>query len=108
MNLKDLQKEQKEWADHNFGIDQPSWKPLLGLQEEIGELSHAYLKRDQKIRGNEVKHNANIKDAIGDIVIYLADFCSRENINLEETIEKTWSKVKKRNWKNNPINGVNK
>ena len=76
--LEQIQKEQPEWVQHNFG-DRPSWQPLLGAGEEIGELYHAFLKRAQNIRLSE-NHNENIKDALADIIIYLCDFSSSEGI----------------------------
>lgn len=98
--LQDIQKEVYQWSKQNFG-DQPSWRPLLGIGEELGELNHAYLKRAQGIRTNE-DHEEGIRDAVADIMIYLCDFCSRENIDLEEELIATWDRVKKRNWKENP------
>lgn len=91
-----LQGEIAEWAKRNFG-DPPAWECLLGLQEELGELSHAWLKRHQGIRLNE-DHEAGIKDAVGDIFIYLSDFCRRERISLSDCVEKTWASVKQRDW----------
>lgn len=102
--LQALQKQQKKWAIKNFG-EIPSWQPLIGVVEEIGELAHSYLKRAQGIRNNE-DHNAGIRDAIGDIVVYLADFCNREGIDFEETVRDVWVKVAKRDWKKNKDKGV--
>lgn len=102
MVLKKLQEEQVVWVKHNFG-DRPSWMPLLGAVEELGELAHAHLKDAQCIRVNE-PHFENKKDAIADIVIYLADYCTAEGIDFEKVVEETWNKVKKRDWKKNPAN----
>ena len=98
--LDRIQREQVPWVKHNFG-DRHTWMPLVGLQEELGELSHAFLKKTQGIRTNE-DHDANMRDAVGDIVIYLLDFCSGVGINLEKELVATWEKVKKRDWKANP------
>ncbi len=102
--LKRLQNEQRPWVKHNFG-DRPSWHPLLGLVEEVGELCHAHLKQAQGIRTNE-DHELDKMDAIGDIVIYLADYCSAEGIDLQVVVEETWKDVKERDWKNNPERGI--
>jgi NTP pyrophosphatase (non-canonical NTP hydrolase) len=99
MNFQQLQEEQKDWVKYNFG-NRPSWHPLLGVMEELGELAHAHLKNEQGIRINE-NHFENKKDAIGDIVIYLVDYCTAERIDFQEVVEKTWDMVKKRDWKNN-------
>lgn len=101
--LKDLQKEVAVWATHNFGNNR---EPFLGVVEEVGELAHSILKRKQGIRGSEVEHNADIADAVADIVIYLADFCESEKIDLQTCVESTWNEVKKRDWIKFPKNGV--
>jgi len=104
-SLRGIQQEQVEWVAHNFGTDRPAWHPLLGVQEEVGELSHAFLKRAQGIRVNE-DHDAAIKDAVADIVIYLLDFCTAEGIDLQSVLAETWAQVKARDWKVAPESGV--
>lgn len=107
MNLKEFQKEVVQWSDYNFGesrgIDAAKDR-LLGVQEEVGELSHAILKLTQGIRMGE-DHIGNAKDAVGDIMIYLADFCGKMGFCLDTCITDAWDVVKQRNWKNNPITG---
>lgn len=71
-NLRTLQEEQAPWSKKNFG-DRPSWQPLLGLVEEVGELDEAL----------EAKDEAEIRDAIADITIYMADFCTALGFDLE-------------------------
>ena len=39
--LSDIQTEQLLWSERNFG-NHPAWHPLLGIQEEAGELAHAF------------------------------------------------------------------
>lgn len=95
-NLAELQEQVTQWTEKNFGSTD-SWECLLGLGEEVGELYHAYLKRHQGIRKGE-DHNAKIRDAVGDIVIYLIDFCRRENLNFARCIEDTWAEVSERDW----------
>ena len=104
--LKKLQKEHKVWLDHNFG-GQPSYHSLLGVVEEVGELSHAHLKNEQGIRTNE-DHIALAKDAIADIVIFLASYCNSREFDFEEIIQSTWNEVKKRDWIKFPKDGINK
>lgn len=101
--LRQLQDEQRPWVKHNFG-DRPSWMPLLGIMEELGELAHAHLKMAQGIRTSE-DHLAKAKDAVGDIVVFLADYCSAMGFDLETLVEETWEKVKKRDWKADPQKG---
>jgi NTP pyrophosphatase (non-canonical NTP hydrolase) len=75
-DLEKFQGEVSEWTRRNFG-DQPAYRPLLGAVEEIGELAHAHLKEEQKIRGTAEELQALAKDAVGDVIVYLADYCGR-------------------------------
>lgn len=124
LTLKQLQDEQRLWVQHNFpGRD--AYYPLLGTAEEIGELaeahgqaslhvtelckslgrlSHAHLKAVQNIRITE-DHQANKRDAVADIVIFLADYCTANNIDFQNAIESTWAQVKQRDWQADPTNG---
>lgn len=68
-----LQSEVSAWVKRNFG-DQRGWEPLLGVIEETGELAHCQLKEHQQIRGSRDKHVAGAKDAVGDVLVYLADY----------------------------------
>ena len=104
MKLNEIQKETKEWTDYNFP-NTPSYRPLLGVVEEVGELCHAHLKNEQGIRGTPEQWEAAKKDAVGDILVYLLDYCSRENLNIEECLELAWSEVKVRDWVKFPKNG---
>lgn len=92
----DFQAEQELWVRRNFP-GRTCFHPLLGLQEEVGELAHHVLKRDQGIRLEE-DHDAGIRDAVADIFIYLADFCTAEELDLGECITETWAKVRQRDW----------
>ena len=105
MNLLELQKEVWAWSSRNFGDRdrQPSYRPLLGVGEEVGELNHVHLKNEQGIRLGFDR--AGQVDAIGDIVIYLADYCAREGLSLDDAVTETWAVVKRRNWLRYPITG---
>jgi NTP pyrophosphatase (non-canonical NTP hydrolase) len=105
ITLKRLQAEIAPWEKHNFG-DRPAWHPLLGVLEELGELSHAFLKRAQGIRGTPEKHAADIRDACADLIIFLCDFATTEGIDLDNAVTETWARVKQRDWKKNPQNGM--
>jgi len=103
IDLRQIQDEVREWGRHNF----PDAKPyycLLGLQEELGELSRAHLKAIEGIRGGD--QAADEKDAAGDIVIFLLHFSAMSGYNLESIIKETWDHVKERDWKRNPKSGV--
>ncbi|MAF43034.1 MAG: hypothetical protein CMI54_02530 [Parcubacteria group bacterium] len=101
--LNKLQEEQKNWSLYNFG-KHPAYWPLLGAVEELGELAHAHLKEEQGIRTEE-DHVALAKDSIGDIIIFLADYCTVRGFDFEEIVQETWNMVKKRDWKKNPGKG---
>ena len=101
LDLKQLQREHREWLAHNVPNQLPH-AALLGVQEEVGELSHAHLKMEQGIRGDKEKHTADKKDAIGDIVIFLSSYCNTNGFDLEECVEDAWAHVKKRDWIKDP------
>jgi NTP pyrophosphatase (non-canonical NTP hydrolase) len=104
MELTQLQDEVGEWSCRNFPNNEPI-DPLLGLVEEVGELAHAVLKARQGIRGTPQEHYDAMVDAVGDIVVYLADFCERNAIDLGLAVETTWMKVRQRDWKADPAKG---
>lgn len=102
--LREIQEEQKPWTLHNFP-NRKSHTPLLGAVEELGELARAYIKAETGIRGSEIEHMAKKKDAIGDIVLFLSDYCTAEGFDLQECVEETWAIVKQRDWKKYPLTG---
>ena len=109
MNLTEFQQEVASWSKMNFPNGK-KYQPLLGVGEEVGELMHAHLKHEQKIRGmedNKVASAAKM-DAIGDIVIYLADYCARNGLSLNTCVFKTWQDVKLRNWLVDKLEGREK
>lgn len=126
LTLKQLQGAQRAWVKHNFP-DRTAHGPLLGVTEELGELaechdepsahiqelmkvlgrlSHAHLKNEQGIRGSELKHYRDKIDAVADIIIFLADYCTVNEIDLQTAVEKTWAQVSKRDWQKDALTGV--
>lgn len=85
--------------------DHRSYRPLLGVVEEVGELCHAHLKNEQGIRGTPEEWRTKKQDAIGDILIYLLDYCTREELDAEECLETAWAEVSARDWIRFPKNG---
>lgn len=65
---------------------------LLGVVEEVGELMSAGTK-DAEV------------DAVGDIVLYLLDYCNKTGIDFEDAVRVTAEKVHTRDWVKNPVNG---
>jgi NTP pyrophosphatase (non-canonical NTP hydrolase) len=87
--IKEVLTDHPTWEFNNFGEQEPI-KPLLGMQEEIGELSQAVLKHSQGIRsGTEEEVKDKIRDAIGDVVVYLISFCNKANVGLLQVIADT-------------------
>lgn len=105
MTLSELQIQNATWTAHNFPNKQPE-DPLLGVVEEVGELAHAHLKMKQGIRGTPEEHHAAKVDAIGDIMIYLSDYCNQNKIDLEEAVVTAWKEVRARDWQRYPHNGL--
>ena len=105
MLTEKMQRTVGDWATKNFGAGRPSYWPLLGVVEEVGELCHAHLKGEQGVRTNE-DHLANAKDAVGDILIYMMDYCECMGFDMEEIFNETWAEVSKRDWKKNPETGI--
>ena len=44
-----------------------------------------------------------IVDGIGDVIIYLADYCARNDIDFGMAVSETWSRVSKRDWAANKL-----
>lgn len=104
-DLRKLQNEVNEWASIQFPDASP-YQPLLGIAEETGELCHAHLKGEQGIRHTPLEVYHMKQDAVADILIYLANYCGLNNIDLQDAVEKTWDEVKLRNWQANASTGV--
>lgn len=92
------------WRQRNFP-DADAEQQFMGLVEEVGELAHALLKRKQGIRGTPEEHRKAILDAVGDIQIFLAGFCSYEDINMEYQYAYTAREVMERDWIAYPLSG---
>ncbi len=84
--LDQIQKDVGHWARANFGLNETDlmattnrgmvcldeYAPLMGIVEEVGELTEAFA-----LTGDPAKAKANMRDAAGDIMIYLCDYCWR-------------------------------
>lgn len=85
MDWEKLVAERNEWVAHNFPnphVENPG-ESILGVMEEVGELAHAYLKSAQNIRGDRLQHEADAKDAVADITIYLLGVMNIYGIPIE-------------------------
>jgi len=74
--LQELKPIVGQWADRNFpaNINSSIIRSITGQIEEVGELAHCILKREQNIRkaaSNPKELIDDMKDAIGDITVYM-------------------------------------
>lgn len=103
MDLVAIQAEQIVWSERNFGKQHERY-PLMGMIEELLEFDAAWklkeeanalrsMPKDQAALlspelNKEVddaayaKLNADVLDAIGDIAIYMLDYCGKRGIQL--------------------------
>jgi len=102
--LGKLQNEIRDWRRYNFPDSNPM-EQYMGIVEELGELSHVMLKEAQGIR-DIGDSEAQAQDAIGDMVIFMINFCDMNGWDFEKVIATTWEQVAGRDWRNNPKNGV--
>lgn len=107
LDLEQIQQERDEWVMHNFPHDRIE-DSFMGMVEELGELAHHLLKSDQGIRGEGVDHQAEIKDACADLVIFTLGIASHRGFVLAEEIDKVWHQVRQRDWIRFPHNGVSR
>lgn len=89
MNLCDLQFELETWLNHNFP-NTTSDEQFKGIVEEIGELAEADIiyKADPLPAKKEL-----VKDAVGDIVIYLTNYCTKNNFRLADCVTNVSGKL---------------
>lgn len=106
IDLDLMQDLHKKWTDKNFP-NQIADDCFKGIVEEVGELAHADLKKKQGIRGTAEELDAEARDAVGDIMIYLLGYCTQRGWKLSEVLQDTWGKVvSKRDWVKYPGNGI--
>lgn len=105
-NLDEMQEQVAGWAEYNFGSPLKPDEQFLGLTEELGELAHARLKRLQGIRGTKEEHDAAERDAVGDIAVFLMNYCSSRGESLATIIQEVWKVIQHRDFKKFPKNGL--
>lgn len=106
MDLHQMQQEHRRWADLNFGHYTPQ-DQVMGMMEELGELSHAIIKHKQGIRGvgdNNMKDL--VIDAHCDLIIFSLGLANLLAYDLDVELDRTWGKVSKRDWNSNPETGA--
>lgn len=85
MIFESLDQPYREWRERNFPQNDAAHQ-LLGMVEEVGELSHAYLKKEQGIRGAAGQHMQDMMDAIGDIAIFSLGYVQLKEIDIKAII----------------------
>jgi NTP pyrophosphatase (non-canonical NTP hydrolase) len=126
MELDKLQEEVAQWAAQNFPTRNTN-KRLIGMTEEIGEfafqkleellpfihmvrqlgrVAHHHNKQLDGIRGSYEFHDEKIQDALGDIFLFMTDYCELKEWKIADVIQKTWNEVKQRDWIENPLSGM--
>lgn len=84
-----------DWAKERDLIkEENASKQIIKLQEEVGELAGAYLKRN----------DLEIYDAIGDIQVVLIILCEQLDIDIERALESAYNVIKNR--KGKTVNGT--
>lgn len=73
MNYTEFSIAVGEWSEEQFG-EQEAANCLMGASEELGELTRAFEEDDR----------AEVRDALGDIFLYLCDYAHREGIEFPE------------------------
>lgn len=105
-DLAKLQSELHVWRERNFP-NADADQQREGLVEEVGELHKAHLKQKQGIRGYAGEYgDEEQKDAVGDILIYLAGYCSYRGWNMQTILETTAYTVMQRDWIKYPKDGL--
>ncbi len=77
VNLAAIQADQIEWSIRNFGQQSPH-RPMLGIIEELCELEEAQLGDADETT------EANVLDAVGDVAIYMLDYCGKRGWSMQE------------------------
>lgn len=126
-DLFNFQAQVGAWARRNFGEGLGNGTgSMMGLAEETGELAeaflesvafinivatigrltHAHLKGEQGIRYTPEEIRAKKADAVGDLLVYLADYCGRAKLQMADCVGLTWREVRERDWVANPTNAA--
>lgn len=103
MDLREVQTQARGWRAYNFP-EQTREQCLMGMVEEMGEISHALLKRDQRIRTAD--HSAAILDGCGDLIIFMMGLADHEGFDLLDAVNAVWAEVSQRDWVKYPEKGV--
>lgn len=96
MNIKELTNNLLKISDlyaKRFAIERSSDWHLLKIQEELGELSAAYLKLSKRARMCDVdplELKKKLEDEIADVLAMLLLFANDQDIDVEKAIKNKW------------------
>jgi NTP pyrophosphatase (non-canonical NTP hydrolase) len=107
MDLREIQVASGKWRDRNFP-DHTGEQAFMGMVEELGEIAHHRLKREQGIRGDRVDHEAEIRDGCADLIIFMMGLANNEGFDILDAVNEAWATVSQRDWIKFPGNGVDK
>lgn len=120
LTFAELQQQHAEWNRRNFGVEAGTpAKALTLIVEEFFELAevepkaerlqpfmlllralaHSHNKKEDRIRGTAAEHEAKMKDAIGDLTILLAFYCTVNGWDFQEVVSAAWGEVSRRDWR---------
>ncbi|MBW7955804.1 hypothetical protein H3C66_03670 [Patescibacteria group bacterium] len=70
---------------------------ILGLMEEVGEISRAYLaEHGRKPTNKAAQRDETYKQELGDLLISILRLATHKNINLDHRIQYTFKKIQRR------------
>lgn len=88
--LDEIDKDWKEADEYGSFL-------ILGLVEEIGEMARAYLaKHGRKPRNIAAQEDETYEQELGDILLTVLRFARIKHINLDDRIQYSIAKIKKR------------
>lgn len=104
---EEIQLEIGQWSRGNFGTENRSalngqcleeLPSLLGMMEEVGELTAVVVKSHQgrKYHDHPETRKNLIVDALADLDVFRCDFGYRSGVWLMDALRKTWDTVKQR------------
>jgi NTP pyrophosphatase (non-canonical NTP hydrolase) len=110
LSLTELQGRRESWAAAN-GLASTTEDMVDLMQEEFGEMANARVKLRQGIRRGATDRDALLaaeRDAVGDLIITIAGYCTARGFSLQDVVEEAWNEVLQRDWKRYPFDGRTK
>lgn len=106
LTFNQLQDRAVSYSKRNFGDHYGTgYRNLIGVMEELGELAHAQLKGEQNIKHTQEHILLMKKDAVGDILIFLANYCDSQGLVMADCVILALKEIEKRDFVKNNITG---